>query len=187
MNFIFSTVGLVGVRLSFRLARERFHSGWAPGSRSRRLAIYGAGSSGAALLEELLARPNLRMQVCAMFDDDERKRDTRIHGVPILGRLSRLRKEAKPLRLDEVILSMPTADPCRTRAVVAQCRRLNLPVRTIPTIHHVVNGHLRLGRIKPVEFEDLLARESVEMESPRLGSLCEGSSCRSQAPQFRCP
>ena len=174
MNFIFSTVGLVGVRLTFRLARERFYSERGSARRARRLAVYGAGTSGAALVEELLARPNLRMQVCAMFDDDERKRDTRIHGVPILGSLSRLRKEAKALDLDEVILAMPTADPARTRAVVAQCRRLNLPVRTIPTIHHVVNGHLHLDRIKPVEFEDLLARESVEMEAPASSGWIAG-------------
>lgn len=174
INFILSTVGLVGVRLTFRLARERFLGNKDNPRRPRRLAIYGAGTSGAALVEELLARPNLRMQVCAMFDDDERKRDTRIHGVPILGSLGRLRKEFKVLELDEVILAMPTADPARTRAVVAQCRRLNLPVRTIPTIHHVVNGHLHLDRIKPVEFEDLLARESVEMEAPASSGWIAG-------------
>ena len=174
MNFIFSTVGLIGVRLTFRLARERFYSERGITRKPRRLAVYGAGTSGAALVEELLARPNLRMQVCAMFDDDARKKDTRIHGVPILGGLSRLRKEAKALDLDEVILAMPTADPSKTRAVVAQCRRLNLPVRTIPTIHHVVNGHLHLDRIKPVEFEDLLARESVEMEAPASSGWIAG-------------
>jgi len=174
MNFIFSTVGLIGVRLTFRLARERFYSERGITRKPRRIAVYGAGTSGAALVEELLARPNLRMQVCAMFDDDARKKDTRIHGVPILGGLSRLRKEAKALDLDEVILAMPTADPSKTRAVVAQCRRLNLPVRTIPTIHHVVNGHLHLDRIKPVEFEDLLARESVEMEAPASSGWIAG-------------
>ena len=82
-----------------------------------------------------------------------------------MGDLASLRKNSSALDLNEVILAMPTAEPGRTRQVVAQCRRLNLPVRTIPTIHHVVNGHLHLDRIKPVEFEDLLARESVEMES----------------------
>ena len=165
MNFIFSTVGLAGVRLFFRLARERFLGGNNFRGRPRRLAIYGAGAPGAALVEELLARPNLRMQVCAIFDEDELKKDTRIHGVPIVGNLARLRKQAKSLELDEVILAMPTADPSRARAVVAQCRRLNLPVRTIPTIHHLINGHLHLDRIKPVELEDLLARESVDMEA----------------------
>jgi len=113
-----------------------------------------------------MARPNLRMQVCAIFDDDQRKAQTRIHGIPILGDLTHLRRGAAELNLDEVILAMPTADPSRTRAVVAQCRRLKIPVRTIPTLHHVVNGHMHLDRIKPVEFEDLLCRESIDMETP---------------------
>lgn len=113
-----------------------------------------------------MARPNLRMHVCAIFDDDQQKARTRIHGVPILGDLAHLRKGAAELDLDEVILAMPTADPSRTRAVVAQCRRLKIPVRTIPTLHHVVNGHMHLDRIKPVEFEDLLCRESIDMETP---------------------
>ena len=166
LNFILTTVGLIGARLSIRILRERFQEKAPSGKPKKRLAVYGAGSAGAALVEELMARPNLRMQVCAIFDDDKRKAQTRIHGVPILGDLANLRKGAAELNLDEVILAMPTADPARTRAVVAQCRRLNIPVRTIPTLHHVVNGRLHLDRIKAVEFEDLLCRESVEIEAP---------------------
>ena len=166
INFVLATVGLIGARLSIRILRERFQQKATSGRPKKRLAVYGAGSAGAALVVELMARPNLRMQVCAIFDDDKSKAQTRIHGVPILGDLANLRKGAAELNLDEVILAMPTADPARTRAVVAQCRRLNIPVRTIPTLHHVVNGHLHLDRIKPVEFEDLLCRESVEMETP---------------------
>ena len=166
INFVFATTGLIGLRLMFRILRERFMEKVPSGRKKKRLAVYGAGSAGAALVEELLARPNLRLDVCAIFDDDHKKAHTRLHGVPIMGDLASLRKNAAELDLNEVILAMPTAEPGRTRQVVAQCRRLNLPVRTIPTIHHVVNGHLHLDRIKPVEFEDLLARESVEMEAP---------------------
>ena len=173
INFVFATVGLIGVRLCIRILRERFQEK-IPGRAKKRLAVYGAGSAGAALVEELMARPNLRMQVCALFDDDKQKTQTRIHGVPILGDLASLRKEAAELNLDEVILAMPTADPARTRAVVAQCRRLHIPVRTIPTLHHMVNGHLHLDRIKPVEFEDLLCRESVEMEAPASQKWIQG-------------
>jgi FlaA1/EpsC-like NDP-sugar epimerase len=174
INFVFVTIGLIGARLSIRILRERFQEKAPYGRPKKRLAVYGAGSAGAALVEELMARPNLRMQVCAIFDDDKRKAQTRIHGVPILGDLTNLRKGAAELNLDEVILAMPTADPIRTRAVVAQCRRLNIPVRTIPTLHHVVNGHLHLDRIKPVEFEDLLARESVEIEGPAISGWITG-------------
>ena len=164
LNFVFASTGLICVRLLFRILRERYSEKIPRNRKKKRLAIYGAGSAGAALVEELLARPNLRLEVCAIFDDDHKKAHTRLHGVPIMGDLASLRKNSSALDLNEVILAMPTAEPGRTRQVVAQCRRLNLPVRTIPTIHHVVNGHLHLDRIKPVEFEDLLCRESVEME-----------------------
>ena len=174
LNFVFSTVGLIAVRLTIRILRERMQGKSKSDRPQRRIAIYGAGTAGAALVEELMARPNLRMDVCAIYDDDKRKAQTRIHGVPILGDLAQLRKGGEGLRLDEVILAMPTADPTRTRAVVAQCRRMNLPVRTIPTIHHVVNGHMHLDRIKPVEFEDLLARESVEIEGPAISGWITG-------------
>ena len=174
LNFLLGTAGLIGARLAFRLVRERWIDPKDSGRKQRRVAIYGAGSSGAQLVAELLARPNLRMEVAAIFDDDPKKTGTQLHGVAVLGDLARLRKSASDLGLNEIILTMPTADPARTRAVVAQCRRLNLPVRTIPTIHHVVNGHLHLDRIKPVEFEDLLARESVEMEAPATSDWIAG-------------
>ena len=164
LNFVFASTGLICVRLLFRILRQRYSEKVPHNRKKKRLAIYGAGSAGAALVEELLARPNLRLEVCAIFDDDHKKAHTQLHGVPIMGDLASLRKNFSSLELNEVILAMPTAEPGRTRQVVAQCRRLNLPVRTIPTLHHVVNGHLHLDRIKPVEFEDLLARESVEME-----------------------
>ena len=166
LNFVFATVGLIAARLTIRILRERMQGQSGSDRPKKRIAIYGAGTAGAALVEELMARPNLRMDVCAIYDDDRRKAQTRIHGVPILGDLAQLRKGGEGLRLDEVILAMPTADPTRTRAVVAQCRRLKIPVRTIPTLHHVVNGHMHLDRIKPVEFEDLLCRESIDMETP---------------------
>ena len=174
LNFVFSTVGLIAARLTIRILRERMQGKSGSDRPKKRIAIYGAGTAGAALVEELMARPNLRMDVCAIYDDDRRKAQTRIHGVPILGDLASLRKGAAELNLDEVILAMPTDDPIRTRAVVAQCRRLNIPVRTIPTLHHVVNGHLHLDRIKPVEFEDLLARESVEIEGPAISGWITG-------------
>jgi len=166
LNFILGSMALVVVRIGFRIFRERWLDSQVSHRRRRKIGIYGAGPSSAALVSELLARPNLRLVVAAIFDDDTNKAGSHLHGIPILGSLRSLSKEARRLGLNEIILAMPTADPSRIRAVVSQCRQLNLPVKTIPTIHHVVNGHLHLDRIKPVEIEDLLSRESVEMEAP---------------------
>ena len=64
INFVFASAGLIGVRLAFRILRERFMEKVPSGRKKKRLAVYGAGSAGAALVEELLARPNLRLNKC---------------------------------------------------------------------------------------------------------------------------
>jgi len=174
MNFFLGAAGLIATRACFRLIRERWVQQFLPPAASRKVAIYGAGNAGASLLGELLGRPQLRIKVLAFFDDDRQKAGTQLHGVPVLGDLARLRKSAPGLGIQEVILANPPGDAARIRAIVAQCRRLNLPVRTIPTIHHLVNGHLHLDRIKPVELEDLLARESVDMGSSGASAWIAG-------------
>lgn len=174
LNFLLGSAGIIALRLGFRLVRERWIDQGMSGAKPRRVGIYGAGPSGAQLVAEFLARPNLQTVVTAVFDDDRTKAGTLLHGVRIVGDLAWLRKNAANLRLDEIILAMPSPDLSRTREVVAECRRLNLPVRTIPTLHHMINGHLRLDRIKPLELEDLLARETVPMEAPSSARWISG-------------
>jgi len=174
LNFILSTLGIIAVRLAIRIIRERRQGDAASGTPQKRLGVYGGGGAGAALVQELMARPHLRMQVCAIFDDDPSKAQTSIHGIPIVGDLTHFQRSATELNLNELILAMPTADPVRTRAVVGLCRKMRIPVRTIPTLHHVARGKFHLDRIKSVEYEDLLCRESVEMESPETRNWIKG-------------
>jgi len=174
LNFLLSSLGLGALRLSLRLIRERSRRFPQGSSARRRLGIYGAGTAGAALVEEFLAHPNLKMDVAAIFDDDERRNGSSLHGIPVLGGLSVLRQRAAELGLDELILATPNRDPQTTRTIIQQCRRLKLPVRTIPTLHHLMAGQLHLDRIKPVELEDLLARESIELEAPATRKWIEG-------------
>jgi len=166
LNFILGTAGLVGFRLVIRILRERWLWPAPPAQPRKKVAVYGTGNAAAALISEILARPNLRTNIVGLFDDDPSKRGTQLHGIRVLGGLASLRKYASEFSPDELILAMPHADPARLRAVVAQCRRIKLPVRTVPTIHHLVNGQMHLDRIKPVELEDLLAREAISLEMP---------------------
>ena len=84
LNFILGTGGLIALRMAIRVLRER--SPWLsmPARPRKRVAIYGAGVAGAALISELLSRPNLRTSIVALFDDDPLKRGTQLHGIRIL-------------------------------------------------------------------------------------------------------
>ena len=174
LNFLLSSMGLGAMRLSLRLLRERSRRFPKGSAVRRRLGIYGAGAAGAALVEEFLAHPNLKMDVVAIFDDDVKRSGSSLHGIPVVGGLSSLRQRAPDLGLNELILATPNRDPQATRTIIQQCRRLKLQVRTIPTIHHLMAGQLHLDRIKEVELEDLLARDSIELEAPATRQWIEG-------------
>ena len=174
LNFLLSSLALGSFRLGLRVVRERSRGTLLQAGSRRRLGIYGAGTAGAALIEEFLAHPNLRMDVVAIFDDDEKRNGAALHGIPIVGGLPMLRKRAADFLLDELILANPNRNPEATRAIIHQCRRLKLPVRTIPTLHHLVTGQLHLERIKQVDLEDLLARGSIELEVPATRRWIEG-------------
>jgi FlaA1/EpsC-like NDP-sugar epimerase len=71
---LLSFLGLAGIRLGFRLLRERYlapHSGH--NALARRVAIVGAGDVGASLANDLFSKRGLGLLPVAFFDDDEKK------------------------------------------------------------------------------------------------------------------
>ena len=86
-DFLISFMGLAGIRLGFRLFRERY---LAPYSRhnplARRVGIVGAGDVGASLVNDLFSKRGLGLLPVGFFDDDKKKWGSRIHGVPVIGR-----------------------------------------------------------------------------------------------------
>ena len=73
-DFFLSFFGLCVVRVGLRLFRERFGPAAARHVKDietrRRLGVYGAGDSGAALIRELSTRRGFGIRVVGVFDDD---------------------------------------------------------------------------------------------------------------------
>ncbi|MBK8267520.1 MAG: hypothetical protein IPK83_04130 [Planctomycetes bacterium] len=82
-----ATIGvLCGARLLVRLYHEEVRHVASTGSRQ--CLILGAGDTGEALLREILRMRVERFNVVGFLDDDPAKRNSRIHGVPVLGKIS---------------------------------------------------------------------------------------------------
>lgn len=87
VDFILSFVGLAGIRLFFRLYREKIaHPQHRGDERLKRVAIVGAGFVGANLAKELLMRRGLGLSPVVFFDDDRSKWNSRVHDIPVVGR-----------------------------------------------------------------------------------------------------
>ena len=113
IDFILSIAAIGALRLSFRAFRHFVYDSARPvPAKVRRIGVVGAGDCGAVLVKELLRSPWLGLQPVAFFDDNYRRR-CGIHGVPLVGQPERIQELKSKLRLDEVVIAMPSASPRR--------------------------------------------------------------------------
>jgi FlaA1/EpsC-like NDP-sugar epimerase len=155
---------VAGSRLLARTLIERP----APGgfmARGREVLIVGAGDAGQVILRELQRKPQLGYTPIGLLDDDPRKKNLRVHGVRVLGPTTELRRVLREAEPDEVLIAMPSASGGMRQRVVDVAQEERVPVKTLPALHELITGDLDLaGQIRPVQVEDVLGREPVEVE-----------------------
>ena len=173
-DFVLTLLALCATRLGFRYLRLRKYrqTGPAAGEMSR-VAIIGAGDSGAALARDLLAKPWLGMMPVAFFDDF-RNLVSSIHGIDVAGRPEDIAARKAELQIDEIIIAMPSAPAKRIRDIVRIVRETHLPCRTLPSLGQLATGHASVTTLRPVEIEDLLGRDPVQVESAAVREIIAG-------------
>lgn len=174
-DFVFS-IGLVATfRLSFRMMRSRVIEHSRSGRVfERRIGILGAGDVGSALAKDLLSRRGAGLRPIVFLDDAPGKIGRSLHGLAVLGPISDLAAVAKESQLNEVIIAMPSATPRKIKEIVGHCRQLGLKVELVPSVTQLALGEVKIDRVRPVEFEDLLGRAPVNLDSDEIARLIEG-------------
>lgn len=172
ITFLWVGTTRFSLRLAERLRQRLQHI--RPPRNARRAVVVGAGQAGLAVVEEMQRRSHLGLLPVAFLDDDPEKQHKRIRGVPVLGGLDQLEPVVRETGARQVVIAMPTAPGEVIRRVVVRCRQLNVEVRTIPGIHELLNGKVRLSQLRPVRIEDLLRREPVRIDLEGVRRLLQG-------------
>lgn len=172
-DLLISFLFLCGFRLSLRLVREGYFDRNSSAAGHKRVAVIGAGDVGASLVRDFQARRGLGMTPKAFFDDDRSKWGTSIHGVIVQGAPETLPDYLHRNKLDEVIIAMPSAAGRRIRDIVTLLNQLHLRFEIVPSYEQLLTGQVRVSQIRPVEIQDLLGRESINLETDRIRDLVQ--------------
>ena len=143
-------------------------------SRTREVLIIGAGDAGALVVRELLKNPQLNFKPVGFLDDDLGKQRQQIYGVKIVGTLKDLSHVLDSRRVDEVVISIPSAPGRVIRLVTDVCRLKGVPYRTMPGMYELLGGRVSVSRLREVEISDLLRREPTQVESGLVGETLNG-------------
>lgn len=142
--------------------------------RATSVLIVGAGEAGEMLLRELRHQPGLHRDVIGFLDDDPAKQGASLDGVPVLGTTDDLVGVCRNTDVDEVIIAMPSVDGEVIRSVVGQRSSIQADMRIVPGIREIIEGDFHWNQIRPVRPEDLLGRETVEVDRDRIRDFLRG-------------
>jgi len=161
IDWLLIIVLLGAFRFSLRLFKEIVNSVKGLG---KRILIVGAGDAGEAILHEIIKNRKLNFRAVGLIDDDPSKKGLKLHGIEVLGNREDIPRLVKKLGIEEIIISIPSADTAQMREIIEQCIKSGAKFKTIPSLAEIINGKMDLSLIRDVRADDLLRREPLEIE-----------------------
>ena len=173
-DWAFSLLFLFGTRVVIRMGRDRMRGTDSGTAAGKRVLIVGAGDAGEALAREIEHRPHMGMKVVGFVDDHKAKWKSHIRGIEVTGPISEVARIADRAHADEALLAIPSASGKRLREIIHHLSEADLRFKTMPGIDQLVSGKVHVTQLRPVNVEDLLRRERIELPGDPVRELFNG-------------
>lgn len=139
-----------------------------------RVALLGAGETGANLAREMQVSPKLGLIPVAFFDDNPRTRGRSVRGVPVLGAIEDLAGLAERRGINKAVLAIRDANGEVMNRAVRAAESAGIPLQTIPTMGELISAQPGLRDVRDLRIDDLLGRQQVTTDTSAIRKLIEG-------------
>lgn len=168
IHFLSTVFALIGSRLLVKYMYDTIMG--SKKANSKRILIYGAGTSGLTTMHTLSQDPSREYEVVGFIDDNPNKRGKAIGGVVVYGPKKVFDKQfIQKCRPQQVIISMQRSLASkRKKEIVELCLEYGLQVKIVPPFENWIQGELSAKQIKPVKIEDLLERDPIILDNVNI-------------------
>ena len=189
IDWLLTILFIAGFRLVVRLFFERYTTNES-GKRTRpslvgmlsrkrknakKLLIIGAGDCGEKIFREIQNNASLPYRTVGFLDDNRNKIGRKIHGVPVLGRISEIGAAIKKVNADEALIAIPSATGQQMREIVEHSKDSGIPFKTLPGYGELIDGRVSVKAIRDVAYQDLLGRDTVKLDEKGIAAYIEGN------------
>lgn len=162
-----SVLALGGIRFTYRIIED--NKSERPVKREdKRVLIIGAGDASALIIKEIKRHSHLRYNIVGMIDDDYSKKGKLINGIEVLGGRECIKKVCEEKKVEEIILSIPSADLQAKREIINICKSTNCKVKTLPGLYQIIGGKVNISKLREVNIDDLLGRDEVRLNDENI-------------------
>ena len=170
LNPLLLILFMFGSRIIYRGLREYKEYSFSS-IKPKNAIILGTSKEGVSLVKTLSGDPNWR--VLGLLGSDISLKGREVSGVKILGAIELLPKLYKKLNIETAIIAMPSSDFEERRIALNIIKDLDLELLTIPNFEDLSSGRLSVSQIRQVDVEDLLGRDTVNLDNSDLKKLIQ--------------
>lgn len=150
-----------GLRFSWRLIRDTLLN---KVNNKKRTLIVGAGSAGMMVARQLKQNNEADLFPVGFIDDDIKKHQLDILGIPVIGGITRIEEMVNRLDIDNIVIAIPSLSKKELNNIFLECAKTNAKTQILPMLEDLMTGKVSVKQFRDVQVEDLLGRDPVELD-----------------------
>lgn len=155
---------LGGSRLCYRIFRDYRYS-FHP---KERVIILGAGTAGETLARSILRSGESGYKIVAFLDDDKKKCNREIQGIPVLGRIDNLPNIVSKHQIEKAFIAIPSISTSSLRELVNLCQLSKIPCLTLPISTKTSLRSINTEALRNITLEDIIGRAEINISPDSL-------------------
>lgn len=175
IGIILQFLAVLIIRFSYRfvlLLRSGQEKG--KGRGASRVMLVGAGVAGQMILHDTIKAKEIQDKVFCIIDDNPNKWGRYIEGVPVVGGRNEILECVNKYHISKIYIAIPSASAEAKREILEICKETDCELKNLPGIYQLVNGDVTVSKMKDVDIEDLLGRETIQLVDEEVFSYIKG-------------
>ena len=132
--------------------------------------IIGAGSAGRLVINELI-NTNSLFSPYFIVDDNLKKLNRKILGIPIIGTVKDIPKIISKYQIGAIIVAIPSASKIEMDEILAVCKKTDVKLITVPSFKEIIQGNYLIKKVVDINLVELLRREQITIDPETISPL----------------
>lgn len=170
-------VAIIGYRVMLRLMliETDTHKGRSS-TRKKRVLIVGAGEATKQVIGALKKDMRDSYDIVGLIDDNPNKVNYAISGNRIVGTRYDIPRICKENNVEVILFSISMISSAERKKILEICQETECKVRILPAITDLIRNKNLMDSFRDVEIEDLLGRESIQLDNGNINELISGKT-----------
>lgn len=163
----------LGIRFSYRfilLLRGKTNKN----ENEKKVMVIGAGAAGQMIFRDLKAAKETNEKVECFIDDNPNKWGRYIDNVPVFGGRDRILEAVEKFKIEKIYMAIPSANPADKRDIIQVCSATSCELMNLPGMYQLYTGEVSVSKMKTVQIEDLLGRDSIKPDMTEVFEYVKG-------------